>query len=63
MLWMIAISTTRQKNLKKKNSVVHYFSDKNKIKMLGVDSIFFYWSFKSPSDNSFQGHANGQLRV
>jgi hypothetical protein len=46
----------------KKNSVVHYFSDKNEIKMLRGDAIFFYWSFKSPSDNSFQGHANGQLR-
>lgn len=40
MLWMIAISTTRQKLSRKKNSVVHYFSDKNKIKMLGVVQFF-----------------------
>jgi hypothetical protein len=52
----------QDKIIGKQNSIVHYFSHKNKIKMLGAGATFFYWSFKSPSDNSFQGHANGQLR-
>ncbi len=52
----------KTKIIGKQNSIVHYFSHKNKIKMLGAGATFFYWSFKSPSDNSFQGHANGQLR-
>ncbi len=52
----------KTKNYWKKKLGSYYFSDKNKIKMLRGGTIFFYWSFKSPSDNSFQGHANGQLR-
>jgi hypothetical protein len=41
MLWMIAISTTRQKTLEKKNLILHNFFDKNKIKMLGGAAMFF----------------------